>query len=73
MYFIPPHMAAEVKRCNDYTGTEGTGKTTKTTVQRRVLGKHMLHDAMSLNSVKTHNSTRPRLPAVVVRDIYEPS
>lgn len=70
MYFIPPHMAAEVKRCNDYTGTEGTGKTTR---PKKVLGKHMLHDAMPLNSVKTHNSKRPRLPAVVIRDIYEPS
>lgn len=26
-------------------------------VQRKVLGKHMLNDAMALNSVKTHNTT----------------
>lgn len=26
-------------------------------IQRKVLGKHMLHDAMPLNSVKTHNTT----------------
>lgn len=44
-------------------------------VQRKALGKHMLHDAMPLNSVKTHNTTPHDLvfPPVVIRDISEPS